>query len=50
MTAPWVVCQSCHILGSPCPDGIEMDIPDEFEEIRIFFAQKGLISVLEEMA
>jgi hypothetical protein len=36
-----------HCFGA---DGIEMNIPDQFEKIGVFLAEKGFIPVLEEMA
>jgi len=37
------------MLYNTSPDGIEMNVAHQFQQIRIFLAQKGFISILKQM-
>ena len=50
MAGPGVFVEFFEILNQFCVQWIEMDIEDKFEEIRIFLAYHGVISVLEKVA
>jgi hypothetical protein len=34
----------------PCAERIEMNIPDQFEQVRFLLAQDGFVAVLKKMA
>ena len=50
MAGPGVFVEFFEILRQFCTQRVEMDIADEFQEIRVFFAHNGFVSVLEEVA
>ncbi len=50
VTGPGVFVEFFEVLNQLCPQGIQVDVADQFQEIRIFFTDDGFISVLEEMA
>ena len=49
MAGPGVFVQFFEILHQFCTQRVEMDIADKFQEIRIFLADDGFVSVLEEV-
>jgi hypothetical protein len=50
MTAVRVAVQAAEIRNHARADWIEMEIPHEFQEVRLLLHQDGLVPVLEEMA
>ncbi|MFW6148213.1 MAG: hypothetical protein ACOC6B_07475 [Thermodesulfobacteriota bacterium] len=50
VAGPGVLVEFVEVLHEFCPHGVKVDIADQFEEIRVFFADDGLVSVLEEVA
>jgi hypothetical protein len=50
MTAPKVSSQFLHPFYRTSPQGIEVYITGQFQEIRIVFAEDGFVSVLEKVA
>jgi hypothetical protein len=50
VAGPGVFVEFVEVLNQLSPQGVEMDIADQFEEIRVFFADDGFVSVLEEVA
>jgi len=50
VAGPGVFVEFIQVLHQFGPQGVEMDVADQFEEIRIFFADDGFVAVLEEMA
>jgi hypothetical protein len=45
-----ITIQSIQIIHDLCPQGIQMDIPDQFLQIGIFLAYDGFVSILEKLA
>lgn len=50
MAGPGVPVQLFHGLDDLCADGVQMEVPDESEQIRLFITKNGFVAVLEEMA
>jgi hypothetical protein len=50
VASPRIPDQGAQIGDDGRPEGIEVEVPDEFEEIRLFLHHDGLLAVLEEMA
>lgn len=49
MAAPRIAVEFFHVPNNARPQGVEMDVADEFEQIYLFFANDGLITVLKEV-
>jgi hypothetical protein len=49
MPTPTMSIQLSQRLYQPCPYGIEMDIPDQFKQIAVFFAYNRFVTVLKKM-
>lgn len=49
MPAPWIPIQFLEIFYQAGSQWIEMDIADQFQEVRGFFADDGFVSVLKQM-
>lgn len=49
MAAPWVAIQLSQVLHETGTQGIEVDVADQFQKIRLLFTDDGLIAVLKEM-
>ena len=49
MPAPRVSVQRDQICNEVCAKWVQMDVTDQFPEIRVLFADNGLVSVLEQM-
>ena len=50
MPGPWIPIERWKIAHDAGPERVEMDVADEFEEIRLLFHHGGFVTVLEEMA
>jgi len=42
--------QFTEVLHQLCPQGIQMNIPDQFKQIGVFLTQYGFITILEELS
>jgi len=45
-----VSAQLVKVFYKPCPEGIEVDVPDKFQKVWIFLTKNGLIPVLEKFS
>ena len=50
VAGPGVFVEFFEILHQFCSQGIEVDVANQLQKIRIFFADNGFVSILEEMA
>jgi hypothetical protein len=50
VTCPGIVGKSGQVQYQAYAEGVEMNISDEFQEIRVLLNQNGLVPILEEMA
>jgi hypothetical protein len=50
MTAPSAKIKLIHIARYSCPQRIEMNVTNQFQKIRLFFAHNRLVAILKEMA
>jgi len=50
VTGPGVCVEFVEVLNQFGLERVEVNIADQFEEIRVFFADDGFVSVLEEVA
>jgi hypothetical protein len=39
-----------HIRNKPGPQGVEMNVPDELEEVAVFLANDRFVTILKKMA
>jgi cytochrome c biogenesis protein ResB len=49
MAAPRIVIEFRHVLDQACPQRIQVNIPYQFQEIWLFFADYGFVAILEKM-
>jgi len=50
VTRPGEAIQGAEVGNHLRPEGVEMEVADEFQEIRLLFHHDGLVPVLEEVA
>lgn len=49
MTAPGITFQFVDIMDYSTTQGVEVNVPDQFEEIGFFLADDGAVAILEEV-
>jgi hypothetical protein len=50
MAGPGIPVQGAEIRNYCRPEGVEVEVPDQFEEIRLILHHDGFVAILEEVA
>jgi len=50
MSGPGVSAQFAQLVHQAAPDGIQMDVPGQLQQIRVLFADDGLVPILKQTA